>query len=335
MRTHIFFAIFLSFLLTACTGTQSSPDKQSFADDSAFRVWLENFKRDAVKDGISRQTLDDAFEGVKPIPRIIELDRKQPESTITLAQYLDKIVNTKRISTGREMLGEHRETLDKISAEYGVQPEYIVALWGIETNYGANTGGYRTVAALATLAYDGRRSEFFRSELLKVLHITEDDHIPPGEIQGSWAGAMGQCQFMPSSFFNFAVDYNGDGRRDIWNTDDDVFASIANYLSKSGWESGTGWGFQVNLPKGFDKNLADVKHSRLLSEWKKLGLKPSGNDIWPENPSEAFLIFAGEGKDAKPLLVSKNYKVILLWNRSRYFATAVGMLAEGIAGKTE
>lgn len=333
-HAHFFLTAFTVFFLTACAGSQA-PESNAGIEDPAFKAWLENFKRDAQKQGISRHTLDEAFDGVRPIPRIIELDRKQPEGTTTLTQYLERIVNEKRISTGRAMLEENRGILDKVSAEYGVQPEYIVALWGIETNYGANTGGYRTVSALATLAYDGRRSEFFRSELLKVLHITEDDHIPPGEIKGSWAGAMGQCQFMPSSFFNFAVDYNGDGRRDIWNTQDDVFASIANYLSKSGWESGMGWGFAVSLPKGFDKHLADIKQTRPVSEWKKLGVQPAQGAAWPESPTDASLIFAGEGADAKPLLVYKNYKVILLWNRSRYFATAVGNLAERIAAKDE
>jgi membrane-bound lytic murein transglycosylase B len=319
-RISLFLPAFLVIFMTAaCAGTAPS---STSADGSNFGKWLEAFKQEAEKQGIARTTLDEAFEGVEPIPRIIELDRKQPESTITLAQYLERILN------------ENREILEKVSSEYGVQPEYIVALWGIETNYGVNTGGYRTVTALATLAYDGRRSDFFRSELLKVLHISEDDHIPPGEIKGSWAGAMGQCQFMPSSFFNFAVDYNGDGRRDIWNTQEDVFASIANYLSKSGWQSGMSWGFKVELPKGFDKTLADIKQSRSLEEWKKHGLRPADGEEWPSEPKQAFLIFAGEGKDAQPLLVSQNYKVILLWNRSRYFATAVGMLAENIQRNT-
>lgn len=298
----------------------------------SFDVWLAEFRKDALTQGISQQTLDAAFDGVRPIARVIELDRKQPETTMTLGQYLDRIVSDARIDQGRQMFAEHRELLSRVSSEYGVQPEYIVALWGIETNFGKNTGGFTTVAALATLAHEGRRSDFFRKELINILRISQEEGIPPQDIKGSWAGALGQCQFMPSSFLSYAVDYNKDGKRDIWDTQEDVFASIANYLSRSGWEEGLGWGFAVDMPDGFDRTLANIKESKPLSDWKKMDLKPSAGD-WPAQPDSLSLVLIGEGDEATSYLVSKNYKTILLWNRSRYFATAVGMLAERIANR--
>lgn len=200
-----------------------------------FGLWLEELKKDALAQGISAKTLEEALADTAPIDRVIELDRTQPESTLTLEEYLEKVVTEARVQQGRELFAEHRELLKKIGGQYGVSPRYILALWGIETNYGGNTGNFSVIDALATLAYDGRRSEFFRDELLKALTIIDQDHIRAIDMDGSWAGAMGQCQFMPSSFLRFAVDYDGDGRRDIWNSPPDIFASIANYLHESGW----------------------------------------------------------------------------------------------------
>lgn len=233
--------------------------------DQSFATWLTEFKKEARKEGISDKTLKEAFAKTKPIPRVIELDRKQPETMLTLEEYLEKIVTVTRIETGREMLAKHRSLLTGIGEEYDVEPEFIVALWGIETNYGGNTGSYSTIDALATLAHDGRRSSFFRKELLNALKIIENDHISATDMRGSWAGAMGQCQFMPSSFLSYAVDYDNDGKHDIWGTLPDVFASIANYLRKVGWKKG-----------------------------------------------------------------EDNFDVILRWNRSQYFATAVTELAGSI-----
>jgi membrane-bound lytic murein transglycosylase B len=228
------FAPLFSLLLIILTAVACAPMGPS---QEEFSAWLEGVKREAAAEGISEATLNDAFADAQYIPRVIELDRKQPEKTQTIEEYLEKIVSDKRIKDGRAAMAEHKELLGKIGKEYHVAPKYIVALWGIETNYGRNTGGYSTISALATLAYDGRRSEFFRSELLKVLRIEQEDNFPASEIKGSWAGALGQCQFMPSSFLRYAVDYNKDGKRDIWNTQGDVFASIANYLHESGWDN--------------------------------------------------------------------------------------------------
>src|SRR5262245_55480882 len=203
------FAPLLSLLIIILAATACTP----MVSQEGFHIWLEDFKRDALADGISQATLDDAFDGADAIERVIELDRKQPESTQTLDEYLEKIVSDKRINDGRAAMAEHRQLLEKIGKEYEVAPKYIVALWGIETNYGKNTGGFTTAHALATLAYEGRRHEFFRGELMNVLRLSQADGIPASEIKGSWAGALGQCQFMPSSFLRYAVDYNKDGKR--------------------------------------------------------------------------------------------------------------------------
>ena len=224
-----------------------------------FNLWVQSFKQEARAKGISQRTLDQAFSNVTPIPRVIELDRKQPEGKLTFAQYYDRVINKNRIAQGRRLYREHKTLLDQVSAQYGVQLQYIVALWGIETSYGNNTGGFGVVRSLATLAHDGRRSKFFRKELFNALKIIDEGHISAKAMQGSWAGAMGQNQFMPSSFHAYAVDGNGDGKRDIWKTLPDVFASTANYLAKSGWRGDERWGRRVVLPKGFVKSNASLK----------------------------------------------------------------------------
>ncbi|HSK40595.1 MAG TPA: lytic murein transglycosylase, partial [Arenibaculum sp.] len=210
-----------------------------------FAAWVGDLRREAVGRGISTCVLDAALHGVAPLPRVIELDRKQPERTITFARYLDRVVTPARVRRGRALHAEHRALLEEIGHRYGVQPRFIVALWGIETDFGRNTGGFDVIAALATLAYDGRRSAYFRSELLDALEILEQGHVRPEAMKGSWAGAMGQCQFMPSSFRRYAVDADGDGRRDIWSTLPDVFASTANYLGQAGWNPRYTWGREV------------------------------------------------------------------------------------------
>ena len=316
-----FLLIVLLLLYPPCAQAETS---QSFSS------WLSDFKRDASSQGISQDTLDDAFADTRPLDRVLTLDRKQPESTLTLDEYLENVLTPKRIKDGRKFYAENRSLLKKIGAEYGVQPRFIVALWGIETNYGRNTGGFSTIDSLATLAYDGRRSEFFREELVNALKVLRSEHMPAADMKGSWAGALGQCQFMPSSFLKYAVDYDHDGKHDIWHTKADVFASIANYLESSGWDGEEGWGRRVKLPRGFDVSLADIKSEKTLAEWKKLGVRKTDGTALPSTQSPASVIMVGEGEDAVPYIIYSNYKVILKWNRSRFFATAVGTLADRI-----
>lgn len=296
------------------------------ANEKPFGMWMLEFRQQALAAGISQPILDQAFTGFEPISRIIELDRAQPESTKTLSQYLETAVSSSRVDQGQAMYNKHKVLLEKIGEKYGVHPRFIVALWGIETNYGQNTGGFSVPRALATLAYDGRRSDFFRDELLKSLQIIQESHISYPLMKGSWAGAMGQCQFMPSSFFKFAVDYDGDGHKNIWTSLPDVFASIANYLSQSGWDKDGTWGRRIRLPAGH--TFAD-KDKKPLVAWKAAGLKSFDGSALPDAPINATLQMpSGEAEGA--YLSYANYEVLLKWNRSRYFATAVGTLSDRI-----
>jgi membrane-bound lytic murein transglycosylase B len=318
----------LALLLLAITLCSPAFADDTDVDADAFNSWLTQLRHDARDQGISQKTIDDALTDIAPIPDVIELDQKQPETTITLPEYLARIVSDKRVEQGRQLLQDNRELLDRVSKQYGVQPQYIVALWGIESNFGAHQGDYGIVESLATLAYDGRRADFFRGELLKALKILDEGDISLADMKGSWAGAMGQCQFMPSSFLNFAVDFDNDGKRDIWNDQADVFASIANYLHSSGWSNSVGWGSSADLPDNFDQSLADIKNSKSYSKWKRMGVNASVEGA--DDDTDTYVIMVGDGGDAMPFMITENYKVLLKWNRSRYFATAVGMLADQI-----
>ncbi len=295
-----------------------------------FPTWLQNFKLEAARAGISQKTIDEALTGIQPLPKVIQLDKKQPEKKISFAQYKKNVVNQHRIAEGRRLLAQNRAELNRVEKIYGVAPQYVVALWGIETNYGTNTGGFKVIDSLATLAWEGRRAAFFKSELIKALKIIDHGHISAANMKGSWAGAMGQNQFMPSSFFNFAVDANGDGHIDIWNTKSDVFASTANYLSKSGWTPGERWGRHVKLPKSFPKELIGPKIVKPLSYWKKVGVRDANGAEFP-NENMGASIVAPDGLGGETYIVYGNYRTIMTWNRSTYFATSVGLLADAIA----
>lgn len=299
----------------------------------SFEDWLVDFKMEAMKKGISEKTVHEAFVDVKPIPRIIELDRKQPEGTMTFAQYRERVINDNRIKKGRKLYQQHRTLLDKTAKKYGVPAPYIVALWGIETSYGNNTGGFGVVEALSTLAHDGRRSSFFRGELMNALKIVDAGHITNRDMKGSWAGAMGQNQFMPSSFHAFAVDGNGDGKRDIWTSLPDIFASTANYLSKSGWKEDQRWGRAVKLPSPSRYSEEDIGlgTKKTLAVWKKIGVTLPNETPIPVVEGMKASIVTPDGISGPAYLVYDNYRVIMKWNRSTYFATSVGLLADAIA----
>ena len=306
----------------------------SRADDNGdFDVWLTGVREEGISRGISPAILDAALAGLAPIPRIIELDRGQPESTITFAHYLDRVVTRKRISKGRDRVATYGSLLGDVTKAYGVPGRFIVALWGIETNFGQYTGGFSVVAALATLAHDGRRSAYFRKELLLALEILDQGHIGVDSMKGSWAGAMGQSQFMPSSFLNYAVDYDGDGKRDIWTTKADVFGSAANYLSGSGWRSGETWGREASLPAGFDPTLISMDVAKPLAAWQALGVRRADGRNLPAADLMASLVLPG-GEGGPVFLVYENYRTILKWNRSHYFAMAVGHLANAIGASS-
>ena len=302
------------------------------AQEEDFAAWVAAFRQEALTEGIGSDTLDAVLPGLTFRSRVVELDRRQPEGTLTYAGYLSRVLPPARVNRGKRLLRKHRALLTEIGEAYGVQPRFIVALWGIESDFGRVTGGFPVLDALATLAFDGRRGAFFRGQLLDALRIVDDGHIQPDKMLGSWAGAMGQSQFMPSSFQQFAVDHDGDGRRDIWETLPDVFASAANYLARAGWQYDQTWGRRVRLPAGFDVDLTGLEVTKSLDKWQALGVRRSNGEDLPTRPLPASVILPG-GPDGPAFLTYPNYRVLLKWNRSHYFATTVGQFADMLAAR--
>src|SRR5215470_1870580 len=280
---------FLWALVCVCWGLVVQGEF-GMAQQRDFTTWLQELRAEAVALGIRPQTLDAALTGLRPLPRVLELDRKQPEDTLTYAQYLERTLPASRVQKGLRLLNEHRALLQEIGTKYDVPPGIIVALWGMETDFGRMTGNFSVLAALATLAYDGRRSALFRRELLDALKIVDAGHVRPEAMTGSWAGAMGQNQFMPSSFLQYAVDYDGDGRRDIWTTLADVFASMANYLARSGWQERETWGHRVVLPAGFEASTNSAQMSKPRTAWQALGVRRADGAVLPDGPEPALLV---------------------------------------------
>ncbi len=305
----------------------------ALAQAQDFEGWLAELQVEAYKLGISEAIFNAALGDARPIKRVIELDRKQPEFTMTFDEYLNKIVSKKRANKAAKMLVKYDKILTEVSQRYGVQKRFIVTFWGVETNFGQYLGSFNVPHSLATLAYDGRRSAYFRKELLNALKILEDGHILPNNMKGSWAGAMGQSQFMPSSFLAYAVDWDGDGKRDIWSTKSDVFASTAYYLAEAGWNDSVTWGRRVKIPTGFaieNKGaylLAEEKVRKKLSKWAEAGILSLDGSQLPEADLFARLVMPS-GDDGPTFLVYSNFDSILDWNRSNYYALAIGHLSD-------
>jgi len=316
-------------LITLTLGLSTSSTSTADVSQKSFGTWLSLLRKEALGSGIQRKTLDNALKDLQPVSRVIELDRNQPEGELTFDQYLSRILAEERIARGRKKLNDSRRLLAKISEAYGVQPRFLVALWGVETDFGRVTGSFPVIDSLVSLVYDGRRSSFFRKELLHALCILDEGHISLARMKGSWAGAMGQLQFMPSTFRNFAVDFDGDGRIDIWESQEDVFASAANYLSQSGWRRGQTWGQEVLLPEGADLALTEFKQPKSPSDWWSLGVSTlDGSDFL--SPDSLSSIVQPEGLKDRAFLVYNNYHVLHKWNRSDSFALSVGILADRI-----
>ncbi len=304
----------------------------AWAENDGFDRWLTGLRQEARSQGISALLLDQVLRGLRPSERVIELDRRQAEFRMSFDDYLKLMASPSRISEGRARLEENRALLQEIADRYGIQPEIIIALWGIESDFGRRTGDFPLITSLATLAFDGRRSRFFRGELLDALRILNDGDIKPDQMVGSWAGATGQCQFMPSSFRRYAVDYNGDGRRDIWQDRGDIFASIANYLSRHGWRENERWGQEVALPRTFDHRLLGKDRHMTPAEWEALGVSPVGGGLIHRQGERISLVQPG-GPGGQVFAIYENWHVLMKWNRSTFFATAVGYLADQIGGK--
>ena len=308
----------------------------AFAVDNSqsptFEGWLKAFKKEARLKGISEATLKDSLENVELLPRVIELDRNQPEFKLNFSEYYRRVASPERIAKGQEMLKEHHALLTEIEQKYGVQSRFIVALWGMETDFGRITGGFSVINALVTLAYDGRRSSFFRKELIEALKIIDAGHVDAQGMIGSWAGAMGQTQFMPSTFTGNAVDFDGDGKINVWGSRADALASGSNYLAKSGWKHTQTWGREVALPDRFNKAAIGQGVKKTVSEWSRLGVtKLNGEHLGASNLRASVIEI--EGQPNRYFLIFDNYRAILKWNRSTHFATTVGLLADAIAGK--
>jgi len=293
-----------------------------------FAAFLAGVKAEARRAGIRPATLDRAFAGVRLNQKVIELDRHQPEFTLTWEQYRDRVVTDARIARGRELYGRHRTLLSAVTNRFGVAAGVIMGIWGLESDYGQSTGGFNVIEALATLTWDGRRGSFFRSELMDALRILDHGDISPTQMTGSYAGAMGQPQFMPDSFLSYAVDFSGTGRRDIWNDYGDIFASVANYLAKSGWSDRVPWGVPARVPAGFDATLAGRDNRRPVAAWEGMGVRPLAAAL-PLDATAALILPAGPGGDAY-LACHPNFLAIRRYNPSDFYCLSVGLIGDRV-----
>ncbi|SIT81442.1 lytic murein transglycosylase [Pontibaca methylaminivorans] len=297
-----------------------------------FREWVGSFRQRALSKGISARTFDAAFDGVRPDPDIVARDGNQSEFSRTIWQYLDGAVSDSRIRNGKAAIQDNSRTLAAIESRYGVEKEVVAAIWGLESSYGSHRGKSDIVTSLATLAHDGRRAAFFEDQLIAALTIIQHGDIPPRRMTGSWAGAMGHTQFMPTSYLEHAVDFTGDGRRDIWSDDPaDSLASTAAYLARFGWKKGQPWGVEVTLPRGFDYRLADRDITRMPSDWARLGIRDTNGHKVPDHGQAAILLPAG-GRGAA-FMIFDNFSVIRRYNAADSYALAVGHLSDRLRGK--
>ncbi|MQT13622.1 lytic murein transglycosylase [Segnochrobactrum spirostomi] len=308
-----------------------------FAADAAFVAWIRQFAAVARANGIPATLYNQAFAGINtPDPDVLRLAAKQPEFTKLVGDYIEGAVTDARIATGRKMMAEYKNALARIYARFGVEPQIVVAIWGIETSYGAvldNPKIVRSVVrSLATLAYaGGPRADYGRTQLIAALKILQHHDVAPRGLTGSWAGAMGHTQFIPTSFLKYAVDLDGDGKRDIWNSVPDALATTANLLAQNGWQRGETWGYEVVLPRGFNYAYADEKTKRPVGAWAQLGIRRSGGRAFPRPGDEAKLILP-TGARGPAFLILGNFDVIKAYNNSTSYALAVGYLADRIVG---
>ncbi len=298
--------------------------------EQAFAAWVHDFRTSAGAAGIDETTLQHAFSDVQYLPGVVERDRSQAEFTRTVWAYIDATVTPARITLGQQRLFEVQAQADAATARYGVPAPILLAIWGMESNFGSNYGSTPAIDALATLGFDGRRAAWARRELLAALRILQSGDIDRDHMIGSWAGAMGQTQFLPSNYLAYAVDADGDGRRDIWGSMADVLASTANFLARSGWRAGQPWGCEVQLPPGFDVGRADLDTRQASAAWAAEGVRSVDGTRLPELPESAVWLPAGAGGPA--FLVGPNFRTILRYNNATSYALAVGLLAQQLAG---
>ncbi|WP_269585522.1 lytic murein transglycosylase [Roseibium sp. Sym1] len=317
---------------TALLGTVLAGTILPARADPGFDTFVRGFWPKAQAAGISAQTYNAVFTGMQPDDDTLRLMSKQSEFVKPIWDYLDSAVSDTRVEKGREMLQEYGSVLQQIEARYGVDREAVLAIWGMETNYGGFMGRHNVIQALATLSYAApRRKSFWEKELITALGVVQAGHVRFEDMEGSWAGAMGHTQFMPSSWKAYAADYNGDGRRDIWTSIPDALASTANYLKKHGWQTGKTWGYEVKLPAGFDYHLADGDKTLTLGEWSRYGIRRSNGKGFPRPADNAILVLPA-GASGPAFLMLKNFYVIKRYNNATAYALAVGHLADRLIG---
>ena len=331
MRNKFFFLTFgvlisVFFLLSPLSHADAQPSL-------SWNEWVQQLRQEALGQGIRPEVFDEAFKNVKaPDRQVLRFDKSQPEKRITFLKYRDTRADAFRIKLGRQEYRKYHDMLSEIGRQFGVSPCFIVSLWGLETSYGRFMGKFPVIQSLATLAYDTRRSEFFRKQLLYALQILNGNHVDLKDFKGEWAGASGQPQFLPSSWHHYAVDYNRDGKKDIWRTHADIFASIANYLVQHGWKTGQPWAIPVMLPANFDETLINSKNAEAISKWKSMGVHTIQGRPWPEDENlTAELIRPLGGPD---MLIFNNFNVLMKWNHSNYYAGTVGWMAEQVCGRS-
>ena len=301
------------------------------AQDQTFAEWREQLRAEAFSLGISEETLLAIDDLEAPLERVLELDDAQPEFIQTFTRYLSLRITPLQINRGQALLRQYAVLLEEVRQSYGVQPHYLVSFWAIESNYGRATGGFSVLQALATLAFDPRRADFFRTELLTALKIIDDGHIAVDNMSGSWAGAMGQLQFLPSVFARYGIDGDNDGKIDIWNSLPDIFHSAANFLSQSGWRGDERWGREVLLPSNFDFSLTGTRTRKPLQEWNDLGIiQMNGSPIPVANMQASVILPAGAGGPA--FLTYANFRATMVYNPSTFYALTVGHLADRYTG---
>ncbi|KZK97047.1 lytic murein transglycosylase [Pseudovibrio ascidiaceicola] len=327
---------FSSLPAVLCAGFLFFSNSYAFAQGSDFQKWIASYKRTAVAQGVNAQLYDRVFKGMTPDPRIKKSAENQPEFTRAIWQYLDSAVSEDRVLHGRRMVDEWSGWLDRIEAKYGVNRHVVLAIWGMESSYGRildNTSIVRsTPRALATLAYNGgRRGKYARKQLIAALKILQNGDVSPAQMRGSWAGAMGHTQFIPTTYQAYAVDITGDGKRDIWNSIPDALASTAAYLNKMGWQSGQTWGYEVTLPKNFNYRLSNQRKQQSVANWGKLGVKRANGSKFPRGADMARL-YTPAGANGPAFLLLKNFYVIKRYNNSSAYALGVGHLSDRLLG---
>ena len=331
--------VFLALVVSVAVRAQEPPPVLPMASPPPFDEWLTGLRAEAIGRGISSELVERAFAGIKPVEQILERDRTQAEFTLELDDYLKRRVNAPTIRIARQMYAKHATVLRRVEKEYGVPARVIVSVWGLESNFGRFSGVRPTIPALVTLAYDPRRGTMFRNELFSALEIVNRGDIELERLKGSWAGALGQPQFMPSSYLAYAQDFDGDGRKDIWSSHADVFASIAYFLQQHGWATGEAWGREVRLPGAIEESITDLprrdtgcRARRLmtdpkpLNEWNELGIRNVTGGKLPVSTMPASFVEAGK----RVFLLYNNYEALLGYNCSHSYALSVGLLADSI-----